>query len=407
MATGGKKDENKRELKVMTFGDTNLSFLNALVANVSRVIELVKGANGHQYAIKTDGRGMINIEYDLNDTFTMGLFNNSRWATNLYISPETVKVGNMAEARQSQVNIQHIKQNEVRNVYTTFRVENREDNMLLKQLDVRGHNTSWFSIFSHGPNLLMVRPNGDWLSEKLLYMTDQMSTRAVNNHRRSNGQEVLSSECTAVMRRRQSIAHGSMQKDESVSCSTQTDEPTGRAIELLKNEQVYAQRAAMLHRDWHQLREQKSKYESELAEMRIIESRLTRLREEEKYYTERKHEVEKGLVEVGSAGQELLARRERLQSEKEHFQKEQENFEEMTKPTLVANGTTQTDSPEMTKPTPVTDTTTQTDLPIWTSYYRQTMILSERFTRKNFAHKRVVMNNDGNMTISVRNPIGE
>lgn len=163
MASGG-DNERKHVLKIKTFGDTNLSFLNVPIANVSQAVQLNKRANKRRYSIETDGHGMVSIEYDADVTFTVSIFNNSRWVTNLTIDPMFIDVGNTVRAQQAQVRTRQVRQNETRNVHTTFKVENRSE-VMLKRLDVLGHGMKWFSIFSHSANLLMVRPNGNWLAE--------------------------------------------------------------------------------------------------------------------------------------------------------------------------------------------------------------------------------------------------
>lgn len=111
-------------------------------------------------------------------------------------------------------------------MYTTFKLENRSD-ILLKRLDVRGYNTQWFSIFSHRDNLLMVRPNGDWVTEKMTYLTDQMMTHAINNYRRSIGQGVLPSNDTITMLRRHA-------QEETAKCRGEEEQLAHRKAELKK-----------------------------------------------------------------------------------------------------------------------------------------------------------------------------
>lgn len=233
----------RRHLKMMTFGAANLSFLNVLVTSVEQSVELVKRASNRRYIVKTDGRGLIDIEYDADDKFTVALYNHSRWVTNLYVDSASLDIGNVGKAQSLQVATSHITKNETRNVHTTFKVENRSDAML-KRLDVRGYDTTWFSVFSHNANMLMARPNGDWVAEKMVYLIDQMTTQAINNYRRSNGNEILSSVDTVVMRRRQTTAR-TMQASALVAVQSD-DHPDAREIELLKNERVYEQRAMLL-----------------------------------------------------------------------------------------------------------------------------------------------------------------
>lgn len=217
------------QLKLKAIGESKLSLLNVLVTDTKQAMRLEKRANKRKYIIHTDGDGMVTIVYEPDDAFAVSLFNRSRWVTNLHVEGEIVKIGNTAQAQASQVSTERVTKNETRNMKTTFKLENCDD-ALLERLDKKGNSTSWFSVFSHGSDLLMVRPNGDWLAEKMQYLTDQMITKAINNYRRSNGQEVLSSDNTVVMRRRQT----STVVFQSMSMKSEEE----RAIELIKDEKT-------------------------------------------------------------------------------------------------------------------------------------------------------------------------
>lgn len=273
----------RRRLKMMTFGAAKLSFLNVLITDAKQCVELVKRAGARRYTVKTDGRGLIDIEYYADDTFSVALYNHSRWVTNLYIEPTVMNIGNVARAQSMQVATSHITKNEARNVYTTFKVENCNDTML-KRLDVCGHDTSWFSIFSHNANMLMARPH-----------------------------------------------------------------PDAREIELLKNERMYQQRADSLERNRRQLLEKKNAYEKELAECSMLEKRLTRLRDEEQFYAQRKANLAHGIIEVGQAGNALYARKLRLQEERELFEKDQREFDK-SKQRAIENATAKLDQQVQTEP---------------------------------------------------------
>lgn len=377
----------KRVLKLVTFGDANISFLNVPVANLSQSIQLTKRANNRRYAIETNGHGMVSIEYDANDTFTVGLFNNSRWITSLSIDPMAIDIGNTVRAHQAQVSTRHVTQNEARNVYTTFKVENRSE-VMLKRLDVLGHGMKWFSVFSHNANLLMVRPNGDWVAEKMLYLIDQTTTQAINNYRRTNGQEVLPSAHTAVMRRRESIAQSPMPAKLTADTATQTIEGDVPEIQLLKDERLYERRAYLLYQNDQRLRELKTKYEAELLQLRPLEERLNRLNEEEQFYAQRKIEIANALVELGQAGNVLYERRTRLQEETAQFEKEMAELED------ARNARMMSEPPKLT-----TSQQTQTEPLLQMLHHATSIPLSQRIGAATLEFKRMMMANDGNMTI--------
>lgn len=132
----GNKREQRRQLKLVTFGDATLSFLDVPVTNINQTVNLIKREGPQWYTNETDGKWMIKIEYERDNLFTVGLFNKSRWVTNLYVDPEKLNIGNASSALSTQVTTKHIKQNKVRNVHTTFKFINRSGAML-KRLDIR------------------------------------------------------------------------------------------------------------------------------------------------------------------------------------------------------------------------------------------------------------------------------
>lgn len=326
-------EEARHTVFFSTFGDTSLAFLNVLVADAKQAVEMVKRIGNRKYLVKMDGRGLVSIEYDHDDTFTVALFNKSRWVTNIKIKESTVNIGNIAQARPTEVATRHVTKKEDRAVHATFTLKSTSEAML-KRVDVRGHNTQWFSVFSHGADLLAVRPNGDYFGEKFQYLTDQMATQVINNYRRTQGQDVLPSDSTVVMRRRKALATSIAQK----TVDTQTDD-----IDYAREMQLVAER--------------KSKYEEELAELRAWE---TQLREEKQSYEQQKQEICQGLVEVGRAGIELATRRNRLQEEKKQFETEQQEFEKLKRKT--------------------TEQGTQSEQPLWTSRQSTSKLLTHRFT---------------------------
>lgn len=304
-----------------TFGETMISFANALLARTNQSIEMVKRAGARQYKIKTDGKGNVEIRYEAGDTFIIGLFNNSRWVTNVYIDPSNVKIGNIAKAQPGQIAIAHTVQHEMRNVHGTFKIEDRSDTML-KRIDLRAYNTPWFSVFSHQNNMLMVRPNGDWVAEKLLYMTDQVTTQAINNYRRSNGRDILPSTDTIVARRRRRVSITSR------SDSTQTDEVGSQANKLLDDRQQYQRQVEALEQDWQLLREKSGLYKEELAEWKAIEERMVQLTCQEAERRARKSQVKHELREIVLAEETLEQRKKRLQEETERYEVEKHEFED-------------------------------------------------------------------------------
>lgn len=326
------KGKGLRRLKLITFGDTCLSFMNVPVTNLDRAIELVKRSGERHYTIKTNGRGMLEIEYEADDSFAVAIFNQSRWVTNLCVDAKALNVGEWVSVKAEQVTTQHAIKGGTRNVYATFKIENRSA-LLLKRLDVQGHKTNWFSVFSHQNNMLMARPNGNWVDEKMQYFMDQLTTQAINNHRRSNGQEVLPSNGTAVALRRQSAARAAAQTDSTViaTAGVQTELALPKnvniqALQLLQNEQMYQQQKEALKRQFEELREEQSRYEQEVAEMRKMEARLARVKDEYAHYQAKRAQVVKEIVEVNKAKEELAARKGELQEEKAQFEKERQEM---------------------------------------------------------------------------------
>lgn len=322
----------RRLLQLMTFGETSLAFLNVPVAKASQAIELAKRSGDRKYNIKTNGRGIVEIEYEQDDAFTVALFNNSRWVTNLYIEANSLNIGHTGQAKNLQVVTLHVTKNEARNVFTTFKVESRSD-ALLKRIDVKGHNTSWFSVFSHNANVLMVRPNGDWVAEKIQYYTDQLTTQAINNYRRSNGQVILSSNDTTVSQRRRTIARAiTQEKPLTVDFATQTEctllgSIDLRALQLLKNEQAYQQQKGILKGQFEELRSEQARYEQEAADLVRMEAQLAAVKAQHDHYQEEQSKVANEIVEVNRAKSELDERKRELQEEKENFEREMKDFE--------------------------------------------------------------------------------
>lgn len=286
-----------RSVKFNTFGESKLSFQDVLVADTNQKLYLVKRTSDRRYTIEVDGQGMIEIGYESDDIFTVALFNRSRWYTTLRVNATNIQIGNVAEAQAAQISTKYITKRDERKINATFKIEN-QSSVMLKRLDVRGPNTQWFSILSHHNNMLMARPNGDWLAEKMTYLTDQLVTQAINNYRRSNGQEVLHSTRTAVMRRRQ--------LDDT---------------QLLQEKAAYKRDARELEQKCQQLAEGKTKYELEVADLQ-----------------KKKHVLANEIIEVGHARSELAARRKQLQEEGEQYEKEREEFEKLdVPPPLVSN----------------------------------------------------------------------
>lgn len=327
----------KRQLQFRTFGEATVSFLNVFVANANQALKINKRSNARQYTIETDGSGSINIAYDHDDAFTVSLSNRSRWVTTLYVKPDGLAIGNVGQALSTHVSSWHVTKSEPRNIHTTLKIENRSVAQL-KRIDVRGHGTTWFSVFSHQSDMLMCRPNGDWLAEKMLYLTDQMTTQAINNYQRTQGLEVLPSQETATMRRRQSVGRAGNQ-------TTRPDEATARITRLLEDEHLFEQQLVEVNEKRNRVQDQQRKYEQELASLRVVGERVARLKEEQQHYAEEKAKIMAGLVEVGNAGKELLARRLRLQEEKKQFETDQREFEKLKlkSPALVTAQETQTE----------------------------------------------------------------
>lgn len=335
--TGGGESSQKgnvRQIQLKCFGESLVSFLNVPLTQSTQVVEIVKCADRRQYKIKTDGTGMVYIKYGAADTFAISLFNNGRWVSNLYINPMSLNIGNVGKAQATQVITLRTTENEPRNVHTNFKIDN-QSNATLKRIDVRGHNTTWFSIFSHNSNMLMARPNGNWVAEKILYMTDQLTTQAVNNYRRTNGQEVLAPNDTAVMQRRtqstnhQTSARGSTQENAPVTTAPQTVNVDAHEIEESESKREHAQRKEKYQREVTALQQkeqelitQRNKYEREAAELQ-----------------ERKQKLAEESAIIDQATNELESRREHLQREKDQFLSEKEEFEESkdVMPALVPN----------------------------------------------------------------------
>lgn len=159
------------------------------------------------------------------------------------------------------------------------------------------------------------------VSEKLQYYTDQLATQAINNYRRSNGQNVLPSGGTVVEQRRQAAT---------------------RAIEAPKvEEETYQQEKAALLYKFKLLREKEEKYELEAAQINSIESRRERIEAELAHYQNQRASLMQEIAEVRKAAEQLEAGKRELQLEqeavdqeimvfairKQEMQKEKEAFE--------------------------------------------------------------------------------
>lgn len=318
-----KENEEHRRIQLMPFGESTLSFLNVVVADTTRPIDLVKREGDRRYSIKINDQNMVTIEYKPDNAFTISVFNNSRWVTTLYIDAQQINIGNVAQAKASQVSALQVTQNEARNVYTTFKVENRSTTQL-KRLDVKGHNTPWFSIFSHHTNLLMVRPNGNWVSEKMLYLTDQITTQAINNYRRSNGQGVLASNDTAVMQRRkwqeekenfaqeanEMVEQKRQWQEEKEKFVQQANEMIEQKRQWLEEKEKFAQEASEMVEQKRKWQEEKEKCEQE---MTILAERKRNLQIEKEKFENESKEVQQAKAELTKQQSEVQADKEKIE----------------------------------------------------------------------------------------------
>lgn len=409
--------ETRRELNLSSFGDASLAFMGVTVANGKQIAEIMKRTGNRKYVVKSDGRENFTIGYEHDDTFTIALFNKSRWVTNLRIDQETLHIGNIGQARLNEVAIRQTTKKEDRRVHALFTLKNASD-IMLKRLDVRGYSTQWFSVFTHGADLLVVRPNGDWLEEKMQYLTDQLNTQAVNNYRRSNGQDVLPAQRTAVMQRRR------LAQQVHQNSATQTDGDDGRVMALIKSEKLFEQHSKVLQENWRQLQAKGKEYEQEMARLSVTEERVNRLREEEQHYAQRKAVLAQEIINIGSAGNELVARRERLKEESASFKEEQESHDRLTKERIARmyeedKHYVQRKNELLKKIVEVgkldeelvarrntlkgqmvdrTDGEMQTEMPLWTAHCKPMISLNERFTEK-----RSVRSEDGMIKIVLEN----
>lgn len=318
LAQQPKQNQYGKRLKLATFGENVISFMGVRLTEANKVIDMVKRAGARQYTVKTDGQGAIEIEYEADDRFSIALHNHSRWVTNIYIEPNTLKIGNVAHAAAKQVSTMHVTQNENRQIQATFKIENGSS-IMLKRLDVKGDNTAWFSVFSHHSNLLMVRPNGNWLSDKLLYFTDQLTTQAINNYRRSEGNSVLAANDTMVMQRRQL-----KQAENEMAERKREMQKEKEAVEL--QEEAYKQGKAALLGKFKILREKEDQYEREAAQIEAIESRRERIEAEKKHYQQQRSSLVREITEIQKATEQIEVGKRELQKEKEAFDQETKEF---------------------------------------------------------------------------------
>lgn len=324
-------NKGTKRVKLATFGATRLSFLDVPVVDVMTATKMVKSTKARKYTIETDGRGSVEIEHDSDDRFSIALHNNSRWVTTIQIEAGAIHVGNMATARGAQVSTTRILTNEPRNVHATFKIDQREPKML-KRIDVKSESTTWFSIFSHATDVLMVRPNGNWTQEKLTYLTDQIATQAINNHRRSEGLSVLPSNETVVMQRRQvekvekELAE---RKRASEREKAMLDQETAALAQLKKN--LHDEREALKREAAdakQQLVEQKRQLEQEAAEIlarkRALEEEKAMLHRETADRAEPKkvlHDESAAMErEIADAKQQLIEQKQQLEQEAAEIQ---------------------------------------------------------------------------------------
>lgn len=250
--------------RLMAYTDAHLSFLNVPLTPVQTANELTKHNNGNRFLVRTDGKGLVEIEYEPRTSFTIGVFNRSRWATTIHISSNGVFIGNNHKVKPDSIETRHTTTKERRIVHTTFKITN-ESMEHLKRIDVKGDDTKWFSIFSHDGYVLCVRPNGDWVSEKMQYMQDQVTTQAVNNYRRHNGWPVLGGNDTLVMHRRHHERHERADHNEQVK----EREVTSKMEQLVAREQEVEQKLQALsirEREIIRQGEELTKKEDELAQ---------------------------------------------------------------------------------------------------------------------------------------------
>lgn len=372
-----------RKLELRAFGEANLAFLNVPLTDVNRTVEINKRADGHRYTVKTDGSGLIEIEYDENNNkFEIALFNRSRWYTTISIEGVYIKVGNTTRAHSTQVVNRYVTANETRNIHTTFKLVNRSD-AKLHRLDVRGFDTQWFSVFSNYDNLLMVRPNGDWCHDRLIQLIDQTSTQAINNYRRTNGESTLNATETNVMQRRRQT------QKQTEEAATQTrnvrfNEPErqkpsqsrdtasqtkrvdiDRVNQLLADEMLVERRTEELQQKIRQHNIENAQFEMDSIP---YDRRMQKLRMEIKELEDRKKAINN---EVNDREIVLEKRKKILQEEKERYNKERAEFDDMIEnmPRLIRRAAT-------------AEQNTQTDWPKW-SHFNTGITLTDRFSQAN------------------------
>lgn len=227
-----KRQTGMKTIKLLTFNESRLSFFNVPIGELDRACEIAKQSNGKRFKVRIDGMGSVEIDYEQLTSFTIGIYNQSRWVTTLHITPDSMHVGNVFKVLPKSIETLMATGNEPRVIYTTFKITNLSIEQL-RRVDFKGNGTVWFSVFSHDGNALFVRPNGDWTSEKMLYMHDQLSTQAVNNYRRNNGWPVLESNDTLVMHRRRSTL--TSQEDDVIQDNTEIERKTNQ-MEAKKRE---------------------------------------------------------------------------------------------------------------------------------------------------------------------------
>lgn len=333
--------ENRR-VHLKTFGGATVSFAGVPLGNTHQKMLWKKRTPRRKYEIGIDS-GMITIAYEAEDEFEIALFNRSRWVTNAKIGANHIDIGHNHQAKADQVTVTYVKTAGARNVLTLFKIENHSETPL-KRIDMRGFGVNWFTIFSNGDNLLMVRPNGDYAAEKLQVMMDQMATAAVNNHRRSEGKHVLVSNDTVTMRRR-------------TECEKEEKEIENRKRLLVNEKKLLVEKK-------EQLAVQEAKFKEEM----------------EMHETEKRRLCQQ-LQEVGDAGKELLLRRARLEDETNKYRIDLARFNELQEQRQV---------PEI----------------YWSPKENSVQMLNERFTSlAGNTNRRLVMWPDG--TISIIATLGQ
>lgn len=99
------------------------------------------------------------------EPFSFTVWNHKQWVANVYVGSNMVKINNVYRLMNQKVEMYHTTALE-RDLSAKLRLELRGEGVL-HRLEMRLPGTKWFSMFIFGRDVLTVRTNGDYFTDRM------------------------------------------------------------------------------------------------------------------------------------------------------------------------------------------------------------------------------------------------